>query len=73
MYRTGFVHEAVLADFSDLSSAEVYAAGPPELIAALKATLPERGLAPERLYFDSFAYAPDASGVSGAGRRSGAA
>ena len=73
VYRTGFVHEAVLADFSDLSSAEVYAAGPPELIAALKATLPARGLAPGRLYFDSFAYAPDASGVSGAGPRSGAA
>ncbi len=59
-YRTGFVHEAVLADFAQLATAEVYAAGPPALIAALQATLPARGLAPERLYFDSFEYAPDA-------------
>jgi CDP-4-dehydro-6-deoxyglucose reductase, E3 len=58
-YRTGLVHEAVLEDFADLSAAEVYAAGPPALIAALRATLPARGLAAERLYFDSFEYAPD--------------
>ena len=58
-YRTGFVHEAVLADFPDLSRAEVYAAGPPALIAALRATLPSRGLPASRLYFDSFEYAPD--------------
>jgi CDP-4-dehydro-6-deoxyglucose reductase len=59
-YRTGLVHEAVLADFPDLAAAEVYAAGPPALIAALRATLPAHGLAPERLYFDSFEYSPDA-------------
>ncbi len=59
-FRTGLVHEAVLADFPDLSAAEVYAAGPPALIAALKETLPARGLGPDRLYFDSFEYAPDA-------------
>ena len=59
-HRTGLVHEAVLADFAELATAEVYAAGPPALIAALQATLPARGLAPERLYFDSFEYAPDA-------------
>ena len=59
-YRTGLVHEALLADFPDLRAAEVYAAGPPALIAALKATLPGHGLAPGRLYFDSFEYAPDA-------------
>lgn len=60
-YRTGFVHEALVADFADLSTAEVYAAGPPALIAALRSALPTRGLPPERLYFDSFAYAPDAA------------
>ncbi len=59
-HRTGLVHEAVLADFAELATAEVYAAGPPALIAALTAALPERGLAPERLYFDSFEYAPHA-------------
>ena len=59
-HRTGLVHEAVRADFASLAAAEVYAAGPPALIAALKASLPERGLSLERLYFDSFEYAPDA-------------
>ncbi len=59
-YRTGFVHDAVLADFADLSDAEVYAAGPPALIGALRSTLPTHDLGADRLYFDSFAYAPDA-------------
>ncbi len=60
-YRSGLVHEAVLQDFPDLSQAEVYAAGPPALIAALREALPTRGLAEDRLYFDAFAYAPKAA------------
>ena len=59
-FRTGFVHEAVVADYPDLSQAEVYAAGPPAMIKALVEALPAHGLARERLYFDSFEYAPDA-------------
>jgi CDP-4-dehydro-6-deoxyglucose reductase len=59
-HRTGLAHEAVLADYPDLSRAEVYAAGPPAMIAALREHLPTRGLADDRLYFDSFEYAPDA-------------
>lgn len=66
-YRTGPVHAAVLEDFADLTAAEVYAAGPPALIAALVASLPSRGLSPERLYFDSFGYAPDAQPPAAAG------
>ena len=58
-YRTGLVHEAVLADFATLDGAELYAAGPPAMVEALRATLPAKGLAPERFYFDSFEYAPD--------------
>jgi CDP-4-dehydro-6-deoxyglucose reductase len=58
--RTGLVHEALVADVADLGETEVYAAGPPALIAALQAALPARGLPPGRLYFDSFEYAPDA-------------
>jgi CDP-4-dehydro-6-deoxyglucose reductase len=58
-YRSGFVHEAVLDDFADLSTAEVYAAGPPAMIAALRASLPAHGLAAGSLYFDSFEYAPE--------------
>ena len=60
-HRTGLVHDAVLADFPTLTAAEVYAAGPPAMIAALRSTLPVVGLPAGRLYFDSFAYAPDES------------
>jgi CDP-4-dehydro-6-deoxyglucose reductase, E3 len=58
-HRCGWVHEAVLADYPSLAQAEVYAAGPPAMIEAIRASFPGRGLAPQRLYFDSFDYAPD--------------
>ena len=57
--RTGWVHEAVLADHPSLAGTEVYAAGPPAMIEALRASFPRHGLEPGRLYFDSFDYAPD--------------
>jgi CDP-4-dehydro-6-deoxyglucose reductase, E3 len=59
--RVGWVHEAVLADYPDLERFEVYAAGPPAMIEAMRASFPSRGLPTERLYFDSFDYAPDAA------------
>jgi CDP-4-dehydro-6-deoxyglucose reductase len=59
--RLGWVHEAVLADHPDLEAFEVYAAGPPAMIEAIRATFPDRGLRSERLYFDSFDYAPDSA------------
>ena len=55
--RTGFVHEAVLDDFPDLAGHEVYASGPPPMVAAARELFPERGLDLERLFFDSFDYA----------------
>ena len=58
--RVGFVHDAVLADHPDLSGMEVYAAGPPAMIEAIRASFPRHGLPAGRLYFDSFDYAPDA-------------
>ena len=61
--RLGWVHEVVLADHPDLAPFEVYAAGPPALIEAIRATFPQHGLATHRLYFDSFDYAPDAAPV----------
>lgn len=57
--RSGLVHDAVLADHPDLTGFEVYAAGPPAMIEAVRASFPLYGLAPGRLYFDSFDYAPD--------------
>jgi CDP-4-dehydro-6-deoxyglucose reductase, E3 len=58
--RLGWVHEAVLADHPDLTGFEVYAAGPPAMIEAIRTSFPRHGLNPERLYFDSFDYAPAA-------------
>jgi CDP-4-dehydro-6-deoxyglucose reductase len=57
--RTGWVHEAVLADYPDLTGFEVYTAGPPAMIEAIRASFPPHGLDPGGLYFDSFDYAPD--------------
>jgi CDP-4-dehydro-6-deoxyglucose reductase len=56
----GWVHEAVLRDVDDLDEHEVYAAGPPAMIAAVRSEFARRGVPADRLLFDSFDYAPDA-------------
>ncbi len=58
--RRGFVHQAALEDIEHLDEYEVYAAGPPAMIEAVRRDFVRHGAAPERLYFDSFDYAPDA-------------
>jgi CDP-4-dehydro-6-deoxyglucose reductase len=55
--RTGWVHEAVLADYPDLSGVEVYASGPPAMINAIRAQAFAHGLKEGNLYSDSFEYA----------------
>lgn len=56
--RTGFVHQAVLDDFADLSGYQVYACGGPAMIdVARKAFTQTRGLPPEEFFADSFTYA----------------
>jgi len=55
--RTGWVHEAVIADHPDLSRHEVYASGPPPMIEALKKAVIAHGLRDDRLYYDSFEHA----------------
>ncbi len=57
--RAGLVHEAVLADVTDLARYEVYASGPPAMIEAVRREFTARGVDPSRLKFDSFDYAPD--------------
>jgi CDP-4-dehydro-6-deoxyglucose reductase len=54
--RRGWVHEAVLADHPSLAGVDVYAAGPPEMVEAIRSSFPQRGMA--ALYFDSFDFAP---------------
>ena len=55
----GFVHEAVLEDIDALDTYDVYTAGPPAMIAAVRKEFGARGVAADRLFFDSFDYAPD--------------
>jgi len=57
--RRGLVHQAVLEDIDDLHKYDVYAAGPPAMIAAVRRDFAARGVAAGRLFFDSFDYAPD--------------
>ncbi len=56
--QLGWVHEGVLADYPSLAKHEVYAAGPPALIEAIRTSFPPKGLSEDRLHFDSFDYAP---------------
>ena len=58
--RTGFVHQAVLDDFADLSGYQVYACGGPAMIdAARKSFVAARGLPPEEFFADSFTLAAE--------------
>jgi len=53
-----FVHEAVLRSVAGLAGFDVYAAGPPAMIEAVRTALPRQGANPDRIYFDSFDWAP---------------
>ena len=55
--ETGLVHEAVAAEYPDLSAVEVYMSGPPVMIQAAKARFTQQGLLLENLHYDSFDYA----------------
>ena len=55
--RTGFVHQAVLDDFADMSECEVYSSGPPVMIDAAWRTFAERGLLDEHHHSDAFEFA----------------
>jgi CDP-4-dehydro-6-deoxyglucose reductase len=57
--RSGLVHEAVIEDHGDLSGFDVYMSGPPAMIDAGRRSFVAAGLDEDRLYYDSFDYAPD--------------
>ena len=60
--RTGYVHEAVLDDFADLSGYQVYACGAPIMVdSAHGAFTAKRGLNEDAFFADSFVYAADAT------------
>ena len=52
------VHEAVLRGVAGLAGFDIYAAGPPAMIDAVRHELPRQGADPARIFFDSFDWAP---------------
>lgn len=59
--RSGFVHQAVLEDFDDLSGFQVYACGAPVVVeAAHRDFTGQRGLPPDEFFSDAFSFAPKA-------------
>jgi CDP-4-dehydro-6-deoxyglucose reductase len=58
--RTGFVHQAVMQDFPDLSGYQVYACGAPPMIDAARRDFTQAcGLPPDAFFADSFTYAAE--------------
>lgn len=52
--RTGFLHDAVAADFDDLDGAKAYLAGPPPMVEAATRMMRERGMRREDIHADAF-------------------
>jgi len=57
--KTGFVHQAVLADHPDMSGFDVYMAGPPVMVNAGRDAFIKAGLSTDHMFSDSFDYADD--------------
>ena len=63
--RTGFVHQAVMADWPDLSGHQVYACGAPVMVDAAQRDLVEQcGLPADEFYADAFTSEADKHGAS---------
>src|SRR6056297_1532848 len=57
--RTGFVHSALLEDYSNLSAFEIYMSGPPAMVHAARKEFLAHGGTEQHLHYDSFDFAPD--------------
>ncbi|MCP3869708.1 MAG: CDP-6-deoxy-delta-3,4-glucoseen reductase [Gammaproteobacteria bacterium] len=57
--RTGWVHEAVVADYPDMSSFDLYMSGPPPMVYAAKDAFSSVGLPGEHMFSDVFEWAKD--------------
>ena len=57
--RTGFVHEALLADYPELAAFEIYMSGPPAMVHAARKQFLAHGGTEDHLHYDSFDFAPD--------------
>lgn len=59
---TGWVHDALLAAYPDLSAYDVYMSGPPPMIDAAREAFLKAGVSEDHLYSDSFDFAEDSQG-----------
>lgn len=66
--RTGFVHEAALADAASLDGAKAYLAGPPVMVEAASKLLEQRGLRREDIHADAFYTEAERVKLGGLGR-----
>lgn len=55
----GFVHQAVLQQYADLSGFDIYMSGPPAMIDASRSAFLESGAQKQRIFFDSFEFGLD--------------
>jgi len=55
----GFVHEAVLQQYPELSAFDIYMSGPPAMIDAGRIAFLENGAEQRRIFFDSFEFGLD--------------
>lgn len=67
--ETGWVHEAVIRHYPDMSGHEVYMSGPPPMIYAAKDCFHEHGLASDTIFSDAFDFSDD-PGLSAAEKES---
>ena len=56
--RIGMVHEAILQDYPDLSSHQIYACGSVQMVEAVAPALATHGLSPDDCFSDAFRLAP---------------
>lgn len=57
--RKGYVQDAVLADFEELSGFEVYACGHPDMVYKARDAMVARGVDPDHCFSDAFSWASD--------------
>jgi len=62
--RTGWVHEAVLADIPELARHDLYMAGPPPMVNAARDAFRAAGMPDAHMHYDSFDYAEDSQAKS---------
>jgi CDP-4-dehydro-6-deoxyglucose reductase len=58
--KRGYIAEAVVEEYSDLSGHDVYLSGPPAMIKSGMETFYNKGLPETQIYSDSFEYSDDA-------------